>query len=113
MMTCLLTSAYGVGVFSSRKIALACERNVAFIAMVGDERPDFRTISDCRKQHLEAFTERLVQVLRLAKEAGLVKRGNVSTNGTKIQGNASRHKAMSYGSMQKEVERLRAERPPL
>ena len=105
MMSCLLIYAYCVGVFTSRKIALACERNLAFIAIVGDERPDFRTISDFRKDHLEAFKELFVQVLRLAKEAGLVKLGNVSTDGTKVQGNASRHKAMSYGYMTKEVER--------
>ena len=109
MMSCLLIYAYCVGVFTSRKIALACERNVAFIAIVGDERPDFRTISDFRKDHLEAFIELFVQVLRLAKEAGMVKLGNVSTDGTKLQGNASRHKAMSYGYMRKEVERLREE----
>jgi len=109
MMVCLLLYAYCVGVFSSRKIALACERNLAFMAMVGQERPDFRTISDFRKQHLEAFKEVFVQVVRLAREAGLVKLGNVSTDGTKIQGNASRHKAMSYGYMQKGVERLREE----
>jgi transposase len=109
MMSCLLLYAYCVGVFTSRKVALACERNLAFIAIVGDERPDFRTSSDFRKDHLEAFIELFVQVLRLAKEAGLVKLGNVSTDGTKIQGNASRHKAMSYGYMKKEVERLRAE----
>jgi transposase len=109
MMVCLLLYAYCVGVFSSRKIALACERNLAFMAIVGQERPDFRTISDFRKQHLEAFKEVFVQVVRLASEAGLVKLGNVSTDGTKIQGNASRHKAMSYGYMQKEVERLREE----
>ncbi len=48
-----------------------------------------------------------VAVVRLAGEAGLVQLGNVSTDGTKIQGNASRHKAMSYGYMQQEVERLR------
>ena len=67
MMVCLLLYAYCVGVFSSRKIALACERNLAFMAMVGQERPDFRTISDFRKQHLEAFKEVLVQVVRLAR----------------------------------------------
>ena len=109
MMVCLLLYAYCVGVFSSRKMALACERNLAFLAIVGQERPDFRTISDFRKQHLEAFKEAFVQVVRLASEAGLVKLGNVSTDGTKIQGNASRHKAMSYGYMTKEVERLREE----
>ena len=109
MMVCLLLYAYCVGVFSSRQIALACERNLAFMAIVGQERPDFRTISDFRKQHLEAFKEVFVHVVRLAGEAGLVKLGNVSTDGTKIQGNASRHKAMSYGYMQKEVARLREE----
>src|SRR5262244_4613687 len=109
MMVCLLLYAYCVGVFSSRKIALACERNLAFMAIVGQERPDFRTISDFRTQHLEAFKDVFVQVGRLAAEAGLVKLGHVSTDGTKIQGNASRHKAMSSGYMKQEVDRLREE----
>src|SRR6266851_3639126 len=107
MMVCLLLYAYCVGVFSSRKMALACERHLAFMAIVGQDRPDFRTISDFRTRHLEAFKDVFVQVIRLAGEAGLVTLGNVSTDGTKIQGNASRHKAMSYGYMKKEVERLR------
>src|SRR5713226_2579268 len=109
MMACLLLYSYCVGVYSSRKIALACERNLAFLAIVGQDRPDFRTISDFRKLHLEAFKAVFVQVVRLAGAAGLVKLGNVSTDGTKIQGNASRHKAMSYGYMKKAVERLREE----
>src|SRR3989475_368587 len=103
----LVLYAYCVGVFASRKIALACERNLAFLAIVGQERPDFRTISDFRKLPLEAFQDVFVQGVRLAAEMGLVKLGNVSTDGTKIQGNASRHKAMSYSYMKKEVERLR------
>ena len=73
MMVGLLLYAYCVGVFSSRKIALACERHLAFMAIVGQERPDFRTISDFRKQHLEAFKDAFVQVIRLAGAAGLVK----------------------------------------
>ena len=107
MMVCLLLYAYCVGVFASRKIALACERNLAFLAIVGQDRPDFRTSSDFRKLHLEAFKDVFVQVVRLAAEAGLVQLDNVATDGTKSQGNASRHKAMSYGYMKKEVERLR------
>ena len=54
-MVCLLLYAYCVGVFSSRKIAQACERNLAFIAIVGQDRPDFRTISDFRKLHLHGL----------------------------------------------------------
>jgi transposase len=94
-MVCLLLSVYCVGVFASRQIALACERNLAFLAMVGSARPDFRPISDFRKLHLEAFKEVLVPMGRLAAAAGWVQLGNVSTDGTKIQGHASRHQAMS------------------
>jgi transposase len=96
-MVCLLLYGYSVGVFSSRKIALACERNLAFLAIVGQHRPDFRTISDFRKIHLDAFHDVFIEVLRLAAEAGMVQLGNLAIDGTKIQGNASRHKAMSYG----------------
>ena len=97
MMVCLLLYSYCVGVFSSRKIAQACERNLAFLAIVGIERPDFRTISLFRKTHLDAFADVFVQVLRLAQAAGLVRLGTIAVDGTKVQGNASRHKAMSYG----------------
>jgi transposase len=109
MMTGLLLYSYCVGVYSSRKIAAACERNLAFLAIVGTDRPDFRTINLFRKNHLDAFADVFVQVLRLAAAAGLVRLGTIAVDGTKIQGNASRHKAMSYGYMTKEVVRIRAE----
>jgi transposase len=109
MMVTLLTYTYSVGVCSSRKIAAACERNLAFRAIVGDTPPDFRTISDFRKIHRASFKPLFVEVLRLAGEMGLVKLGNLSTDGTKMKANASRHKAMSYGYMTKDIARLEAE----
>jgi len=42
------------------------------IAIVGQDRPDFRTISDFRKLHLEVFKDVFVQGIRLAGAAGLV-----------------------------------------
>ena len=109
MMVTLLTYAYSVGVCSSRKIAAACERNLAFRAIVADTPPDFRTISDFRKIHRAAFGPLFLEVLRLAGKMGMVKLGNLSTDGTKIGANASRHKAMSYGYMVKDIARLEAE----
>ena len=109
MMVTLLVYAYSVGVSSSRKIAAACERNLAFMAIVGDQRPDFRTISEFRKHHRAGMQPLFIQVLRLAGEAGMVKLGNLSTDGTKLEANASRHKAMSYGYMTKELARLEKE----
>jgi transposase len=109
LLVCLLLYAYCIGVYSSRKIAQACERNLAFLAIVGDDRPDFRTISDFRKEHLQHLAALFVQVLQLAAEAGLVRLGNLAFDGSKFTGQASRHKAMSYGYMKKEEERLKAE----
>lgn len=109
MMATLLVYSYSVGVVSSRKIAAACERNLAFRAIVGHDRPDFRTISDFRKHHRQAFRPLFIEVLRLAGELGMVRLGNLATDGTKMKANASRHKAMSYGYMEKEIKRLEQE----
>src|SRR5262245_4639299 len=109
MMVTLLVYAYSVGVRSSRRIAAACERNLAFRAIVGRDRPDFRTISEFRQLHRQALKPLFLEVLRLAGAMGMVKLGNRSTDGTKMGAQASRHKAMSYGYMKKEIPRLEAE----
>jgi transposase len=109
MMTALLLYAYSQGVYSSRRIARACEERVDFMAVTGLNRPDFRTISDFRKRHLDALKGLFKQVLELCRAAGLVKLGHVALDGTKIKANASKHKAMSYGRMKTAEEKLAAE----
>lgn len=109
MMTALLLYSYTVGVFSSRKIARGCLERVDFMAVTALEKPDFRTVSDFRKRHLAALEGLFVQVLKLCRRAGLVKLGHVALDGTKVQANASKHKAMSYERMCSEEKRLAAE----
>jgi len=109
MMVALLFYAYCRGLFSSRKIMQACEERLTFRVIVGDDIPDFRTISDFRKLHLQELSDLFLQVLRLCQEAGLVKLGHIALDGTKIKANASRHKAMSYGRMKEEEARLQGE----
>jgi transposase len=109
MMVTLLLYSYCNGVFSSRRIQQRCQRDAAYRVIVGADVPDFRTISDFRKIHLKALCGLFLQVLGLCREAGLVKLGHVSLDGTKIKANASRHKAMSYGRMQEEEQRLQGE----
>ena len=67
--------------------------------LAANNTPDFRTISDFRKDHLSALGELFLQVLALCQQAGLVKLDHVAQDGTKVRANASRHKAMSYGRM--------------
>jgi transposase len=109
MMTALLLYAYCQGVYSSRRIAQACEDRVDFMAVTGLNRPDFRTVSDFRKRHLEALQGLFVQVLKLCQRAGLVKLGHVALDGTKVKANASKHKAMSYDRMRETELRLKRE----
>ncbi|HZG45397.1 MAG TPA: IS1182 family transposase [Allosphingosinicella sp.] len=103
MMTALLLYAYTQGVFSSRKIAAACEERLDFMAVTGMQRPEHRTICEFRRRHLPALGALFVQVLKICQKMGMVKLGHVALDGTKIKANASKHKAMSYERM-KEVE---------
>src|SRR3982074_736864 len=109
MMVALLLYAYSRGVYSSRRIAQACEERVDFMAVTAMNRPDFRTIATFRRRHLKALGELFVQVLKLCRAAGLVKLGHVALDGTKVQANARVHKAMSYGRMREAEKKLAAE----
>lgn len=108
MMTAVLLYSYCQGIYSSRRIAKACQERVDFMAVSAMQTPDFRTISDFRKRHLAALEELFVQVLRLCQEAGLVQLGHVALDGTKLKANASKHKAMSYQRMKKAEAELEA-----
>ena len=77
MMVKVLVYAYATGVFSSRKIAGKLHEDVAFRVLGADNFPAHRTIRDFRALHLAEFTELFVQVVRLAREMGLVKLGTI------------------------------------
>src|SRR4051812_44142276 len=109
MMVALLLYCYATGTRSSRKIMRRCRTDVACRIIVGEDIPDFRTISDFRKIHLARLEALFVEVLKLCALAGLAKVGTIALDGTKVKANASRHKAMSYDRMQVEEKRLKGE----
>ena len=109
MMVKVLVYGYASGVFSSRKIARKLHEDVAFRVLAARNFPAHRTIRDFRAFHLKELSDLFVQVVRLAREMGLVKLGTVAVDGTKVKANASRHKAMSYGHMLKAEAELRAQ----
>jgi transposase len=109
MMVKVLLYAYCIGVPSSRKIEKRLYEDIAFRLLAANNTPDFRTISDFRKDHLKALAGLFLQVLKLCQKTGMVKLGHVALDGTKIKANASQHKAMSYRRMKEEEARLEAE----
>ena len=109
MMVKALLYGYCVGVASSRRIVQRLHEDIAFRVPAANNTPDFRAISDFRKDNLDALSGLFYQVLALCQQAGLVKLGHVALDGTKVRVNASRHKAMSYGRMKEEEAQLAAE----
>jgi hypothetical protein len=80
---------------------------VAFRVLAAGNAPDFRTIADFRKIHLETLRGFFEQVLKIALEAGALKLGRVALDGSKVKANASKHKAMSYERMKEQEETIR------
>ena len=106
MMVGILLFAYCQGVRSSRRIAWALERDIGFRVVAANQRPDFRTICRFRAEREEALERLLVQVLRLCREAGLVKLGVVALDGTKVAANAALAANRSYATIEGEVRRM-------
>lgn len=109
MMVRVLLYGYCTGTYSSRKIQAKTYDDVGFRYLAADEHPDHSTLAEFRKRHLSALAELFMQGLGLCQKAGLVKLGHVALDGTKMQGNAGKHKSMSYGRMGEREKKLQEE----
>jgi transposase len=109
MMVGVLLYAYCRGIRSSRRIAQYLEEDVGFRVVAANQQPDFRTIARFRAEHEEALKHLFIEVLRMCREAGLVKLGVVALDGTKVAANASMAANRSYEAIQEEVEKILAE----
>src|SRR6202047_2182225 len=92
----ILVYGYATGVFSSRKLERATYDSVAFRFIAANDHPDHDTIATFRRRFLKEIKGLFVQVLLLAREMGVLNLGTVGLDGTKINANASRHRALSY-----------------
>ena len=109
MMVALLICGYCAGIRSSRKLEQATYTDVGFRVLTGGLHPDHSAISEFRRIHRLAFGDVFFEVLQLCKAAGMVKLAHVSLDGTKIEANASKHKAMSHSRMVKTEDHLKDE----
>src|ERR1035437_8340986 len=109
MMVRLLLYGYCVGGVSSRKIECRTREDVAFRYFAADQHPYHATTASFRQTHLQNLAGLFMQALRLCEKAGLVKLGHVAIDGTNLQANASKHKAMSYARMGETEQRLKQE----
>ena len=105
----VLIYGYATGVFSSRKLERATYDSVAFRFIAANDHPDHDTIATFRRRFLKEIEALFVEVLKLAREMGVLQLGTVALDGTKIHANASRHSALSYEHASKIEVQLKAE----
>ena len=115
MLLSMLFYGYATGVFSSRKLELASHDSLAFRYIAANTHPDHDTIATFRRRFLKQLEPLFVQILLLARVMGFLKLGKISLDGSKVQANASKHSAMSWGhaveleqQLKEEVARLMA-----
>jgi transposase len=109
MLLGILVYGYATGIFSSRKLERATYDSVAFRFLAANDHPDHDTIATFRRRFLKEIEKLFVDVLKLAREMGVLQMGTIGLDGTKIHANASRHSALSYEHAGKIEAQLKAE----
>lgn len=100
---------YTIGVFGSRKMMNGCRQDLAFMYLSKLYRPDFRTISDFRKNNLSELEKYFVDILKYCNELGLLKMGKIAIDGSKFRANASGRRSKTLSGYEKWEQRLREE----
>jgi len=106
MMLKILFCGYATSTFSSRKIHKELESDVAFIFLSGMQKPDFRTISDFRKNNVEELSKLFVQIVKLCNKLGLVGLGHIALDSTVIKASADREKFYNKERLTKEEQAI-------
>jgi transposase len=109
MLLALLFYCYAKKIFTSRKIERATYELIPVLYVTGGTHPDHDSINTFRQRFLPPLEPLFVQLLQIAQGLGILKLGDVSLDGTKMQANASKHKAMSWAYAEQLEATLRAE----
>jgi hypothetical protein len=96
-------------VVSTRRVEVLTHRDVSYIYLAGGQRPDYRTLARFRRRNAKEIKNLFKQTVLFCARLGMVNLGHLSLDGTKVKANTSKHKAMSYGRMKEEENRLERE----
>ena len=96
-------------VVSTRRIEVLARRDVSFIYLAGGNKPDYRTLARFRRRNAVAIKKIFKETVILCARLGMVNLAHIALDGTKIKANTSKHKAMSYGRMKQDEDRLERE----
>jgi len=88
---------------SSRRLAKECTRNLEVMFLLGTLAPDFRTISDFRKDNAEALKGVFSAFVKICARLGLYDTGQLAIDGTKVRAQNSRSNAFNADCLDKKL----------
>jgi len=109
LITAILIYSYSQGIFSSRKIEKKCSQDLSFMYISHRNCPNFRVLSDFRKDNWQFFVECFKASVKIASGLGMVSLGHVGIDGSKFSANTSKHKAASYSHLNANEDKLKHE----
>jgi transposase len=104
----LFVYGYSYGTKTSRKLERETHHNLSFIWLMGDLKPDHKTISEFRRKNKEALKKVLRQCARMCLKLDLIAGNVLFVDGTKIRANAARaqtHDQAYYEQHLSEIDR--------
>jgi transposase len=101
--------AYATGVRSGRKISARCETDTAYMYLAEMYRPDFRTINDFRKNHLSLIEGYFVEIVRICRDLGMVKVGEIVIDGSKMKASAAPRRSKDKAGYEAWLEKIEGE----
>lgn len=104
----VLFYSYAEGVTSSRDMHKSCRENTVYHYLTRMQFPDFRTISDFRKNHRDEIRDYFQQIVQRCKKMGIVKLGHVSIDSNKMQADACASKKKEREDLEEELKKLDA-----
>jgi len=104
MMIKIIFYGYVTGTRSSRKIEEKLHKDVGFIFLSGMQKPDFKTISEFRRENHELLKGTFKEIVRLCNDLGMIDLKELSLDGTVMKGNASASRSYTEDALQKAIE---------
>jgi len=90
-------------------MARRCGEDVVFMWLSGMQKPDFRTISDFRKNNIRVLKKLFKQVVQICQKLGMVNLGLVAIDGTKVKAAASDYGAKTKDALREALKTVEAD----
>ncbi|MBK1880735.1 IS1182 family transposase [Pelagicoccus mobilis] len=105
ILLCVWFLSYCEGIASSRRVEQLCRRDLHYVYVSANLRPDHCALSRFRRRHAQRLPGLFTQIVRMARIQGLSGFERISIDGTKLEASASRRSLRDLKAIDRELAR--------